>query len=126
VDDDELTRSTLTGLLSTFGGINVRGAEDGDKAYHQILEQRPDLILCDLQMPVLDGFGFIERLRRDPRFRRILTFAVSGLGRPIDITMTRAAGFDGHIVKPVTAEALARLLDRALDRRNAQEGDQGV
>ena len=115
----------LMDLVRRFG-VDVRGAEDGDKAYQLLLDHRPDLILCDLQMPVLDGFGFIRRLRRDPRFRRILTFAVSGLGGPLDITMTRAAGFDGHIVKPVSAEALGRLLDRALDRRNAQEGDQGA
>ena len=120
VEDDELARSTLMKLVSTFG-VRVIGAEDGDQAYRLVLEQAPDVILCDLQMPVLDGFGFIRRLRREPRFRRILAVAVSGLGGPLDVAMARAAGFDGHVVKPITAEAVARLLDRALDLRNAQD-----
>jgi CheY-like chemotaxis protein len=81
---------------------------------------------CDLQMPVLDGFGFIRRLRRDRRFERILTIAVTGLGGPIDIAMTREAGFDGHVVKPIRAEAVARLLDRAWDARDAGGPSHGV
>jgi CheY-like chemotaxis protein len=77
-------------------------------------------------MPVLDGFGFIRRLRRDRRFERILTIAVTGLGGPIDIAMTREAGFDGHVVKPITAEAVARLVDRAWDARDAGGPSHGV
>ena len=71
-------------------------------------EVRPALILCDLQMPRLDGFGFVKRLRRTPPFHRTLTVAVTGLSGPLDIAATREAGFDGHLVKPVSAEMLAR------------------
>jgi CheY-like chemotaxis protein len=125
VEDDPLARSMLVALVRTFG-VGVSEAADGEEALHQVLHRRPDLILCDLQMPVLDGFGFIRRLRRDPRSRRILTVAVSGLGRPLDIAMTREAGFDGHIVKPLTSEVVARLLDRALDARNVGRQGEGA
>jgi two-component system CheB/CheR fusion protein len=125
VDDDEATRSTLMTLVETFG-VDVNGAEDGAAAYGAVLDATPDLILCDLRMPVLDGFGFIRRLRREPRFRRILTVAISGLARPVDIARAREAGYDGHILKPIAPEVIARLLDRALDRRIAQDRNLGA
>jgi CheY-like chemotaxis protein len=125
VEDDAEARSTLVAFVRTFGAA-VWGAADGEEAFRLVLYRRPDLILCDLQMPVLDGFGFIRRLRRDRRFERILTIAVTGLGGPIDIAMTREAGFDGHVVKPITAEAVAQLLDRAWDARDAGGPSRGV
>ena len=67
VAGDAQTRSALMALVRTFG-VEVQGAEDGEAAYRLALDRPPDLILCDLEMPALDGFGFIRRLRRDPRF----------------------------------------------------------
>ena len=92
-----------------------------------MLSRQPDnIILCDLEMPGLDGFGFVRRIRRDPRFRELLTVAVSGRAETLDVAATRLAGFDGHVLKPMTAEALARLLDRALDVRNRGHQPQGA
>jgi two-component system cell cycle response regulator len=125
VEDDAAARSALVALVGTFG-VDVREARDGEEAYRLALERRPDLVLCDLQMPVLDGLGLVQRLRRDPRFRRVLAVAVGEATRPIDIKGTREAGFDGHIAKPVSAEVVARLLDRALDRQLTQEEPQGA
>jgi CheY-like chemotaxis protein len=76
-------------------------------------EVQPALILCDLQMPRLDGFGFVKRLRHMPPFHRILTVAVTGLCGPLDFAATRAAGFDDHFVKPISAKVLAYVLERA-------------
>jgi CheY-like chemotaxis protein len=72
-------------------------------------------------MPRLDGFEFVRRLRRTEPFHWILTVAVTGLSRPIDIVATREAGFDGHLVKPISREMIARLLDRALAARRLQD-----
>jgi two-component system CheB/CheR fusion protein len=71
-------------------------------------------------MPRLDGFGLVRRLRDDPQYRRILVVAVTGLNRPVDLAATRRAGFDGHIIKPMTEEVVARLLDRARDARSGE------
>jgi CheY-like chemotaxis protein len=125
VEDDASARSALVTLVSTFY-VDVREAPDGEGAYRLVLDRRPDLILCDLEMSALDGFGFIQRLRRDHRFRRVLTVAVSEAARPVNIAKTREAGFDGHIAKPVSPEILARLLDRALDRQMARNGSQSA
>jgi CheY-like chemotaxis protein len=125
VEEDAAERSALVVLVGTFG-VDVRAARDGGEAYRLVLERRPDLVLCDLQMQALDGFGLVQRLRGNPRFRRVLIVAVSGAAWPMNVKRTREAGFDGHIAKPVSAEALARLLDRTLDRQKTQEEPQGT
>jgi CheY-like chemotaxis protein len=117
VDDDADAREGIVRLIKTFGVVRARAARDGEEALQFLPDVQPDLILCDLQMPRLDGFAFVRRLRRTPPFHRILTVAVTGLSRAIDIEATRAAGFDGHLVKPITAEMIARLLERVVDER---------
>jgi CheY-like chemotaxis protein len=116
VDDDDHTREDIVKLIQTFGE-RARTARDGEEALHLVPEVQPDLILCDLQMPRLDGFGFVRRLRRMPPFHRILTVAVTGLSGALDRAASRAAGFDGHLVKPITVEMIARLLDRVVNAR---------
>lgn len=125
VEDDPDARAALMAVVATFG-VQTRGARDGQEALRLVLDRQPDLILCDLEMPGLDGFGFVRRLRRDPRFRGVLTIAVSGRAEPLDVAATRAAGFDAHVLKPMTPEALARLLDRALDGRDRGNQPRGA
>jgi two-component system CheB/CheR fusion protein len=115
VGGDGTARSTLMALVRTFR-VSVRGARHGDDAFHLIVERLADVVLCDIETPGLDGIGFVRRLRQDSRFRRILIVATTESGSG-DTAMARESGFDGHIVKPVTPEALARVLDRALDLR---------
>jgi CheY-like chemotaxis protein len=117
VGSDELARSRLTALVATFG-VSVRGAADADQARHLVRERRSDLILCAIPMRGFDGVGFIRRLRRD---RPLLVVAVTGPGPSPDVARARDAGFDGHVAEPITAAAVARLLDRVLDLRNAED-----
>jgi CheY-like chemotaxis protein len=126
VDDDEDAREGIVRLIQTFGMVRARAARDGEEALQLLPDVQPDLILCDLQMPRLDGFEFVRRLRRTQPFHRILTVAVTGLSRAIDIEATRAAGFDGHLVKPITGEMIARLLERAVDARRRAQPPQGA
>jgi two-component system CheB/CheR fusion protein len=126
VEDDPDARDGILATLRGVFGVVGYGAGDGEEAFSRLVAVKPDLILCDLRMPRLDGFEFVRRLRRDPRYHRILTIAVSGLGRPIDVAATREAGFDGHVLKPLRAVTLARLLDRALDARDARGSPESV
>jgi CheY-like chemotaxis protein len=112
VDDDESAREGIVRLIQTFG-VRARAAGDGEEAFQLVPEVQPALILCDLQMPRLDGFGFVKRLRHTPPFHRILTVAVTGLCGPLDFAATRAAGFDDHFVKPISAKVHAYVLERA-------------
>lgn len=119
VDGDESAREETVRLIRTFGA-RAHAARDGKEALQLIAEVQPDLILCELQLPRLDGFGVVKRLRRMPPFDRIVIVAVSGLSR-VDMATTGAAGFDGHVIKPITLEMIARLLDRAVDARRLRD-----
>lgn len=119
VEDDDEAREVLLAMLWKIFGVFAQGARNGEEGLRALFAVHPHLILCDLQMPRLDGFGFVRRLRRDPKFGRTLTIAVTGLGHPVDVAAAQEAGFDGHVVKPLMASTLARLLDRAWDSREA-------
>jgi CheY-like chemotaxis protein len=116
VEDDESAREGMVKLLQMFG-VCACAARDGVEALDLVPEVQPDLILCDLQMPRLDGFGFVRRLRRMSPFHRILTVAVTGRSGPLAMAATRAAGFDDHLVKPITVEMIDRVLAGAVDAR---------
>ena len=78
VEDDEDMRQALSQMLSALGAV-VDTAADGDLAWRQIQVRQPDLILCDLVMPHLDGLGLMRRLHRHPRFSAILKTRSGGL-----------------------------------------------
>jgi CheY-like chemotaxis protein len=125
VDDDEDTRNITVALLNAFG-VRARAARDGEEALQLLPEVQPDLILCDLQMPRLDGVEFVKRLRRLSSFHETFTVAITGLCGPLAVAATREAGFDGHLVKPISPVMIARLLDRAVDARVQDRPPQGA
>jgi len=93
-------------------GATVRVADEGLEGLAIASDWTPDLILCDLRMPGMDGYTFLHRLRDEPRLRAVPVLAVSALGSEADVRRTRLAGFDGHIVKPIDCEILAGVLER--------------
>ena len=122
VEDDDLTRETTRRLLRSRGA-NVLEARDGAEGLARIERDQPDLVLCDILMPGVDGIEFARWVRQDPRFDEIPLLALTGLDAPADFLRTWAARFDGHLTKPATAEVLARL-DQYLPphRRIARRG----
>ena len=84
-------------------------AGDGREAIDKVSGMKVDLVLCDVLMPRLDGFAFIEWLRQDPKLRRSRTpvIAVTALGNDADYERTWDAGFNGHIGKPIDYETVA-------------------
>src|SRR5260221_639729 len=100
VEDHPDSRDMLRQVVESFGA-SVAVAADGRQALRVTSWIKPDLILCDLRMPVIDGFGFIDRLRHDPNLSRTAVLAVTALGSDADIKRTWEVGFDGHLVKPI-------------------------
>ena len=111
VEDDPDSRDMLQQVVESMGA-SVAVAGDGREALRVATWMRPDLILCDLRMPMVDGYGFIDRLRRDPNLSKTAVLAVTALGSDADIKRTWEAGFDGHLVKPVDYETIAAQLER--------------
>jgi len=108
VEDDpdgrEITRRMLTRL-----GATALLAENGAAGLLQLAKHRPDVILADLKMPVMDGYEFGQRVKSNPEYRGVRLVALTGAPFEHGYLRTWALGFDGHIEKPVTPEKLETL-----------------
>ncbi|WP_308812399.1 ATP-binding protein [Variovorax sp. WS11] len=111
VDDDVHTLETLSELLGSEGA-EVTAATSAYAALEEAKGGDFDLLVSDIGMPGMDGLELITQLRRLPRAARWPAIAVSGFGRPEDVQKSRAAGFDLHLNKPVSLEALSEALVR--------------
>jgi two-component system cell cycle response regulator DivK len=114
-DDDPVGRELIREILESQG-YQVTEAGDGASAISAIQAAPPDLVLLDIQMPVLDGFGVIQALRREHQFQGIPVFALTAFAMRGDQEKALAAGFDGYIAKPINVSAFRELIRQALSR----------
>lgn len=116
VEDHPDSRDLLRQILQSVGA-RVLLAADGAEALRVATSEPPDLILCDLKMPVMDGFAFLHHLRHTPDVARIPVVAVTALGGEADLQRTWLAGFDGHLTKPIDHDAVVATVDRVFGAR---------
>ena len=109
VDDNVDVVETTTMLLS-LSGHQVRSAKDGLQALHVATEFRPDVVLLDIGLPLMDGYEVARRLRQTPQTAGALLIALTGYGQQGDRQRGKDAGFDGHMLKPVDPHALAKMI----------------
>jgi PAS domain S-box-containing protein len=95
-------------------GHHVAVAHDGLQGLVTALEFRPDLLLCDIGLPEVDGFEVARRFLADPQLRRVVLVALTGYARPEDRRRAVQAGYTRLLAKPLTVEALERVLDELL------------
>lgn len=108
VDDNRDAAEMLAQLVELLGH-EAEVTHDGASAIARARARPPDVILCDIGLPGMDGFAVARTLRAGgPAGFRI--YAVSGYAQPEDVASAEAAGFDGHLAKPLEPEELARLL----------------
>jgi two-component system chemotaxis response regulator CheY len=98
VDDEKACRHPLSRLLQ-IEGYEITQAEDGLEALQRLDEQKTDLILLDLLMPRMDGVGFLERMRADPRYRDIPVFLVTANHDPKMLDRAKAQGIQEYLFK---------------------------
>jgi two-component system cell cycle response regulator DivK len=104
--DDNPNNRQLVGDILTFHGYEVLMACDGEIGIALAREMRPDLILMDIQMPVMDGFAALGLLRKDPRTRTSKVVALTALAMKGDRERILRAGFDGYLAKPIATREL--------------------
>jgi CheY-like chemotaxis protein len=110
VDDNRDFADTLGALLETFGH-EVRTVYDGSTAMAVAREYRPDAVLLDIGLPEMNGYEVAREVRQAPGLAHVTLVAFTGYGQEEDRRRVREAGFDFHLVKPVEAAELARLID---------------
>ncbi|MET0183544.1 MAG: response regulator [Caulobacterales bacterium] len=111
VDDSRMMREMLLMVLQG-AGFNVIQAEDGVEGLGALENANPDVIITDINMPRLDGFGFIEGVRKQDRHRAVPILVLSTEGDIEKKNRARAAGATGWIVKPFNAEKLVEAVRR--------------
>jgi PAS domain S-box-containing protein len=109
VDDNKDSAESLAILLRMMGH-EVASAYDGEQALAAAEATRPDVVLLDIGMPKLNGYDTCRRIREQPWGQRIFFIALTGWGQEQDRRRTEEAGFDRHMVKPVDATVLTKLL----------------
>jgi CheY-like chemotaxis protein len=110
VDDAHDVADTLQALLATVG-YDVATAYDGESAVRSAAIFKPEVILCDIDLPgAMNGYDVARCLRA--RLDAPLLVAVTGFGRPQDIREAREAGFDAHLLKPMSLTQFEHLLSQ--------------
>ena len=105
VEDQEDNRQILRDLLAN-AGYEMIEAEDGEQALVKVVEHKPDLILMDIQLPLLDGYEATRRIKADPELKHIPIIVVTSYALSGDEEKARAAGCEAYVAKPYSPRAL--------------------
>jgi two-component system cell cycle response regulator DivK len=117
VEDNDDNVYMLKMRLELLGDFEVLAAEDGEKGCELAATEQPDLILMDLEMPVIDGWEATRRLKTNPQTRAIPIVALSAHALAGDREKAMAAGCDEFDTKPVEFERLVATVRRILAGR---------
>ena len=113
IEDNQANMELMVYLLSAFGHQPLQ-AHDGEQGVALARSALPDLIICDLQLPKLDGYGVLQQLKGDAATRAIPILAASALAVTDGGAALRAAGFDGNLAKSFDPEEMLPALDALL------------
>jgi two-component system, cell cycle response regulator DivK len=109
VEDQEDLRGVLRDLL-TGSGYVVAEAADGQAGVEITRSERPDLVLMDIQLPVMDGYEATRQIKADPNLKATPVIAVSSFAMKGDEEKARAAGCDHYVTKPYSPVQLLRII----------------
>lgn len=122
IDDEEMYRATISAILRQSGYM-VLEAENGEQGL-EIVQQRPvELVISDVMMEKLDGFGFIERVRMDPATSTLPFIFVTGLSDKETMRKGMTLGADDFLVKPFTGAELVAAVEARLARHKEAVGE---
>jgi two-component system, cell cycle response regulator DivK len=113
VEDQEDNRQILRDLLGS-AGYDLIEAENGEEALAAVSKHRPDLILMDIQLPIMDGYEATRRLKSDPEFKTIPIIVVTSYALSGDEGKAREAGCDAYVTKPYSPRLLLTKINEFL------------
>src|SRR3990172_3311519 len=116
IEDEEQIRSVIVAFLSA-AGYEVLAAENGKVGIDLAKQIQLDLILCDINMPVLDGFGVLKALRENPKTSTIPFIFLTGKGQLDDLREGMNSGADDYLIKPFKKDALLKAVEVRLAKQ---------
>jgi two-component system CheB/CheR fusion protein len=116
VVEDNVDGADILSALLRINGHDVRVCYSGSQALGEARAFKPDVVLCDIGLPQMDGYEVARALRNDPALNRVRLIALTGYAAREDHKKVIAAGFDEHLVKPADTEALERALNEPMER----------
>jgi two-component system chemotaxis response regulator CheY len=116
IDDEPLIRMTVCKALGRFGVKELRQAADGEAGFNETASFLPDLVFCDVHMPVMTGIDYLEKVRKTP-VKALndtpIVFLTSDRQEDV-VVIAKSLNVDGYIVKPVAIPSLQKTLERIL------------
>jgi DNA-binding NarL/FixJ family response regulator len=125
VEDDPSYRSMIEMVLQ-MEGFAVRTAPDGQSGLVLLREKRPDLILCDIMMPGMDGHAVLDALKGEKIFDNIPFIFVTALANRADVRRGMSAGADDYLPKPFSAEELLAAVSGRIRRFEMNSSPRGI
>ena len=119
VDDNRDAAKTLAMLLK-MGGNEIQTAHDGEEALEKAAAFCPDILILDIGLPKLSGYEVCRALRKETWGQIMTVVAVTGRGGTDDQSKSKAAGFNGHLTKPVDFRELTKFLAAILADPNRE------
>ncbi len=108
--DDNVDTVLSFSLLLRAIGHDVRTAHDGMMAVQTAVEHKPDVVLLDIGLPILNGYEVAKRIRVESTLKNVVLIALTGYGQDADRQRALQAGFNHHLVKPARLEQLQQIL----------------
>ena len=122
IDDSSVLRDIMREVLED-AGFNVIEAPHGQLGLERAQELAPDIVLCDINMPVLDGYGFVQAARAHEHLRTVPILMVTAMAEKKSMRRAMDAGADDFLTKPFTPEELVAAVSGQLARRERHEAD---
>jgi len=116
VEDQPDNRQIIRDMLAPTD-YEITEAENGEEALAAITKQRPDLILMDIQLPIMDGYEATRRIKANPAFRSIPIIAVTSFALDGEEQIARAAGCDDYVPEPYSPRQLLAKIQHCIPRR---------
>jgi DNA-binding response OmpR family regulator/anti-sigma regulatory factor (Ser/Thr protein kinase) len=120
IEDEAGVRDSIVDILNAEDFI-VTSAANGEEGLHQIREFKPDMVICDVMMPVLDGFGVLQQIRQDPGLATLPFVFLTAKAERVDFRSGMDLGADDYLTKPFTHDDLLRMIHTRLESQSAVE-----
>ena len=121
IEDNEDLAESLRELLE-LDGHEVACAYSGPEGLREAREYRPEVLLCDIGLPGMDGYAVARAFRADEALGGVFLVALTGYALPEDLQRAIEAGFDRHLAKPPDLKELERILVEVHDRKGEEPG----